>query len=154
MEKIKLDYVGKIAIKSVRDFILDNNLTERDAVLLNPRNYDDLVLEFRETYKDSLKAPYFIFDTLIAEDQSKEIPLDRIGLTTNVNNLRPENKKFDRLDMNEVVYRCGWCGNIVDQDGGELNQLTFKRKMKILEAYGVEAFVKKVTGYCCRNLQH
>jgi len=40
-----LHYIRQVTIKSLRDYILDNGLTENDTLLLNRENFDDIVLE-------------------------------------------------------------------------------------------------------------
>lgn len=75
-----LHHIQQISIKSLRDFILDNGLTENDTLLLNQVDFDDLAIEYRETYNDSIVIPYFLLGILIQDDSSRSIPLKRIGV--------------------------------------------------------------------------
>jgi hypothetical protein len=150
--KIELDYIGRITIKSIRDFTLDKKLTEKDKILLNPRNFDDLVLEYRELYKDSLKTPYLVHGVLIKEDTRHEVPHDRVGL------LRDDLGRLSELagadsptSTDEVICRCGFCGNIVAEDGSEVDLQTRNYHIKILQSGAGE--VHRVRGYCCINQQ-
>lgn len=74
--KIGPKYIGKITYKSLRDFILDEELTENDSIKLNSLNFDDLILEFREFYNESFKEPIAILGININEDS--QTPKDRV----------------------------------------------------------------------------
>jgi hypothetical protein len=50
----------------------------------------------------------------------------------------------------ETVFRCGWCGNIVDSKGKELNQQDRMYAIKVLEKYG-DSVAKAVHGKCCES---
>lgn len=51
--------------------------------------------------------------------------------------------------MNVNLYRCGWCGDITDEDG---NVLPFGKKrekvIKILEKYGDKRVIKTTCEWC------
>lgn len=74
---------GKLTIKSIRDFIIDNDLTEKDTIILNELNFDDLVLEHRETYQESMVVPFFLLSVLITTNPTNEISLDQIKIIKN-----------------------------------------------------------------------
>ncbi|TDX84478.1 hypothetical protein [Epilithonimonas xixisoli] len=78
--KIDISYIGKITIKSLRDYILDNELEDEKVIILNKYNFDDIILEHLSTYKESAKFPYYIIGTLIEEDPFSRISLNRIGV--------------------------------------------------------------------------
>lgn len=42
-------YISKITIKSLRDYILDANISDIDTILLNQVDFDNIVLEY-ETF--------------------------------------------------------------------------------------------------------
>jgi len=50
--------------------------------------------------------------------------------------------------MNSNIYRCGWCGNPTDKDGGPLDNESRERVCKIIEKYG-DHRTKMTNGYCC-----
>ena len=54
-----------------RDFILDNGLTESDTLLLNQVDFDDLAIEYRKTYNDSIFIPYFLLRILVQDDRGE-----------------------------------------------------------------------------------
>ena len=48
-------YLGTpVTINIIRTFILTQQLTESDTVLLHPANFDALALEYSETYRETL----------------------------------------------------------------------------------------------------
>ena len=57
-------------------------------------------------------------------------------------------KKNDILK--ETLYRCGWCGEIVDSLGNKLNPAAKAYRILILEKFG-DGVSKAVEGYCCKN---
>jgi len=152
-----LHYIRQVTIKSLRDYILDNGLTENDTLLLNRENFDDIVLEYRATYRESITIPYFLLRVLIQEDNLGMVPSNRVGVIKDDNN-RFENdyaskgisQSNDSLKY-ETIYRCGWCGNVVDYDGSELISSTRQFKIDILEKYKNSVTVKHVNGKCCPN---
>ena len=76
MMKIGPKYIGQINYKMIKNFILDEDLTADDLVKLNPQNFDDLILEYREFYKYSFLAPIQILGVDINEDPMT--PKDRV----------------------------------------------------------------------------
>ena len=53
---------GGITIKAIRDSILDFKLNENDSIILNSWNFDDIVIEYRETYQESISVPFFYYE--------------------------------------------------------------------------------------------
>ncbi len=157
MQRPTLHHIRQITTKSLRDFILDNGLTENDTLLLNKANFDDLKVEYRATYKESIFIPYFLLRVLIQDDSSGRVPLNRVGVIKDDNN-RFEND-YDPKVANqpnddfkyETIYRCGWCDNVVDFDGSEFDSSTRQFKIDILEKYKNTVTVKHVNGKCCPN---
>jgi serine/threonine-protein kinase len=48
----------------------------------------------------------------------------------------------------KTVYRCGWCGNVVDHDGRELEDDMTHYNFKVINKFG-QGVIKLVTGICC-----
>ena len=71
-------------------------------------------------------------------DQSKEIPAYIHQYNLNINT------------MNGEIYRCGWCGNLVDKSGMSLMDESFGKAKRIIEKYG-DYRTEKVNGECCRH---
>lgn len=50
----------------------------------------------------------------------------------------------------DIVYRCGWCGNIVDSEGEELDSQTRDYNIRILEKFG-RSVEEHIHGNCCKD---
>jgi hypothetical protein len=130
-----------ITIKYIRDYILDNNITEHDTLIMHPADFDTLVLEYRNTYGSSIELPYYLLGVLVKPD----------------NTTAPEQLKVVKNDPRSItyelesstVYRCGWCGNVVDADGSELPEER-NTGILIVMKYG-EGVCEKVKGECCKG---
>lgn len=150
--KPELKYIGKhITIKTLKDYIVDCKLEDK-VILLNSQNFDNIVLEYRDFYNESMEIPYSIIGILITEDNTKKVPLDRIGLI-NDDNFDHQNhiheESHDLYD-GEEAYRCGFCGNIVDKNGNELYDIERERIIRYIENFE-NPVVNKSHGECCRD---
>ncbi|WKL44887.1 hypothetical protein [Flavobacterium sp. ZE23DGlu08] len=150
--KPELKYIGKqITIKTLKDYIVDCKLEDK-VILLNSQNFDTIVLEYRDFYNESMEIPYSIIGILITEDNTKKVPLDRIGLI-NDDNFDPQNhiheETYDLYD-GEEAHRCGFCGNIVDENGNELYDEERARIIRSIENFE-NPIVSKSHGKCCRD---
>ncbi len=65
--------IGRVNYKSIRDFILDNEIEVEQTIILNYLDFDDLVLEFRQIYGEAFTVPFEIITVKIIEDRSKRI---------------------------------------------------------------------------------
>lgn len=152
-----LFYIGNITIKSLRDFILDNNLTDHDTLMLNQVDFDNIIIEFRAIYNEGIIIPYYLIGVLIEVDSLGRVPFNRIGIIKDDNNRFENDYTQDKLDQPnddfkyETIYRCGWCGNVVDFDGSEFDSSTRQFKIDIYEKYKDTLSVKRINGMCCAN---
>jgi hypothetical protein len=67
METYNYPFVGEIRIQSVRKFIVENQLSKDDKVILNRTNLDDVMLEYKETYADGIVLPFNIVGVKVVE---------------------------------------------------------------------------------------
>jgi hypothetical protein len=150
--------IGTITILSVRNFILDSGLSNSDAVLLNTVNFDDIVLEYRETYRQSIPIPFYLLEILVVEDESMKKSMNRIKASRNDRRrfdgdyllAKVKDIQFSHLTSNDMrIYRCGWCGNVVDYNGAELSSESKLRKFEVLKKFEKQIEVIKVNGRCC-----
>jgi len=130
-----------ITIKYIRDYILDNNVTEHHAVVMNPADFDDIAWEYRETYGSDIELPFYLITVLV--EARRQVPLGRLFVVKNDNSLD------DELES-DTVYRCGWCGNVVDADGAELSYDEKITDISIVQKFG-EGVCSLVYGYCCKD---
>lgn len=143
-------YIKSITIKSLRDYILDANLTDVDTILLNQIDFDNIVLEYRDFYKEGITLPYLLLGVLIKEDDTYSVVPNRIEVIQN-DIYSTREVEEDEPDLNEPIYRCGWCGNIVDYDGSQLSNEMGQYKVTLLNKYKDRVIVKHLDGYCCKH---
>jgi hypothetical protein len=58
----------------------------------------------------------------------------------------------ESLTDTPIVYRCGWCGNITDENGEALDKKKWEEAKEILDIYG-DKYTIRVNGECCRGEQ-
>jgi len=150
--KVEIKYIGqRITYSGLRDTILDEKLKENDTILLNSINFDDIVLEYLDIYKESMTFPHILLGVLIKESSNISVPINRIGIIRNDSeSIREVNtNEFEYYD-GEIVYRCGWCGNIVDEKGVVLDGYQRNRAINFIENHD-ESIVHHTNGLCCPN---
>jgi hypothetical protein len=147
----EIKYIGqRISYKTLRNSILDLKLSENDTIILNSKNFDNVVLEYRDEYSESMTFPHLLLGVLIRESKTESIPIDRIGiLKKDEESIRDVNNGFQYYD-GEVVHRCGWCGNIVDERGNDINGFERERAINYIENEE-SSIVKQIHGNCCPN---
>jgi hypothetical protein len=152
MKISELHYLKEISIKSIRNAILDYELTDCDTIVLNANDFDGIVIEYRNTFGVSIELPYFLIGVLIDEDKTGKVFEGRIGVIKNdlSNPAREIEQSHSNSTKMEIVYRCGWCGNIVDYDGIILYGEGRSYAISQIEKYGNQ-IVKVVTGDCCKD---
>ncbi|MDH2208566.1 hypothetical protein N5J53_16275 [Empedobacter sp. GD03644] len=151
--KLELKYIGKqITIKALKDFIIDNGDLDEKVILLNSQNFDDIVLEYLEFYKESMPIPYNLLGVLITEDETNKVPLNRIGIDISENHIIYEVSNDERYNLydGEFAYRCGFCGGIIDKNGNELYDEERQRIINYIENYE-KPIVNHAYGKCCQN---
>lgn len=153
MDEFNPVFIGTITIKALRDFILDNDITEADTLILTPADYGAIATEHYNTFKDRLPSPHFLTRVMIKENEGTPFPDGRVGII--VNDDRPSQSDYEdqlkeKFDKNEHIYRCGWCGNIVDQDGQQVTAAVRAHKIWLHSRVSNDN-VHRVDGYCCPN---
>ena len=158
METISFTSLGKITIKTVRNYILDEKLSPQDKIYLHPDNYDDLILEHRKTYSKTAQKPYYLISVLLDTSKNVLVAFNTIHVKKNKNKtprltqieLEEQEKESEYSSaLDEIFYRCGWCGNVVESDGSLLNDDIREYKISLLRKYENELSVYKVHGDCC-----
>ena len=136
----------------MRDAILDNGIRETDAVFIHPNDFDDIACEYRETYKESITYPFYILGVFIGTNEKMIVPPNEIKIERNI--VIPEVQKIQESEVYppfDTVYRCGWCGNVVDSDGSLLTRETRDENIRIIEKFKGEIKHVSVNGKCCPN---
>ena len=77
----ELKYIGRsISIKLLIDAIHEFELSQDDTIFLHPISFEGIILEYRDTYKESISFPFALLGVLIEEDRNNRVPRDRIGV--------------------------------------------------------------------------
>src|ERR1035437_2956942 len=148
MSEIK--FLKEVNLKSSRDAILDNGIRETDAILLHPSDFDDIACEYRETYKESITCPLFLLGDFVRTSERMIVPPTEIRIERNVQIPQVQkNEEVEDYPPFDSVYRCGWCGNVVDYDGKLLTKESREEHISILQKFNKEIKEVAVNGECC-----
>lgn len=150
--KPKIKYIGKrITYLGLKDTILDEKLTESGTIILNSKNFDDIFIEYLGIYKESMAFPHLLLGVLIKENREIPILKTRIGIIKNDSQSKRD-VNTDELEYNdgEIFYRCGWCGNVVNERGIELEGYQREQTINYIEN-NKESIVHQRNGSCCPN---
>jgi len=89
---------------------------------------------------------------LIKEDESYSVPINRIKVIQNdTESIRSYEESIP--DLSDPIYRCGWCGNVVDYNGKELSVEMRSYNIGLVEKYPYDVTVKSVHGNCCDDVR-
>lgn len=67
-----------ISYDSVQEFILENDLTENDNIILHPQDYDTLAAEFAAENNIMIYTSFKILDVPVLEDTADEVKKNHI----------------------------------------------------------------------------
>lgn len=67
-----------VSLGMLEEFILDNNLTENDTLILHPHDYDTVAAEYFSENNLMIFRPVEIFGVKIIEDTSREVKKNHI----------------------------------------------------------------------------
>lgn len=151
---------GTITLKAIKNLILDYSLGENDSIKLNTLNFDDIVLEYRNTYNEHLPVPFYFMKVLVCAIKGEKLGFNKVKMVKEdpqryFEDYIPVSKKeimFEDLSYNDkTIYRCGFCGNVVDSDGSLFDDKTRLYKINILQKFGTKVKEQQVYGKCCPN---
>jgi hypothetical protein len=155
MTKPQIYNIDSVTLKSIKDFILDNNLEETQSVLLNQVDYDNLALEHRQIYHEAMAIPFFLLRILIDEDDTRSVRRGMIGVISDGRITFDENELAKEYPYQshayDTLYRCARCGDMVDIDGKALDEKTRQFRIDLFEKYRRTVREIKVDGNCCRR---
>lgn len=135
-------------IKYLRDFILDKGVRDTDSIALEESMFDELALDFRAVYKEPIPVPFIFLGVWIKIADRGTIKYNHALITEDDLVPMPSGEKADDISY-ELVYRCGWCGKLLDEHGYELTGNAFEMAVKRHQKYGEGIWIK-TTGNCCR----
>jgi len=70
----------KITLDALRNFIIDNELTDSVAISLNPESFDSVVLDYIETNGLQIERPFEILGIEILQDTTGSVSLDQVNV--------------------------------------------------------------------------
>lgn len=145
----EVHYIRFIEIKSLASFIRNRKLNKDDTIRVSLKCFDDIALNYRETYEEGIELPFFLDGVLIEPDMGGYIKNGYLGIIKDdINNPSRLPIIQENILPIETVYRCGWCGKIVDNQGDEHDRDTVARLIKLIERYG-DDIVERVNGRNC-----
>lgn len=139
----------KTTIKYLKDFILDNRIPDTDSIALDEKIFDELALDFRQIYKEPIPIPFIFLGVWVKIADRGTIRYNQALIITDDPRPDPANEKPDAITFEEV-YRCGYCGKLLDEFGEELYGDEFELAVKRHKKYGEGIWIKSV-GRCCSH---
>ncbi|WP_330442015.1 hypothetical protein [Flavobacterium sp. C4GT6] len=73
----------KITFNAIREFIIENELTDSVSITLHPDNFDELVLDYLDFNDNQIERPFEILGIEILQDNSGDIPKSKIHIMEN-----------------------------------------------------------------------
>lgn len=98
-----------------------------------------------ETFRQYIGDVVHHIKTRDEENKIFENPLEDVKTRRDASKKREQ----DYIEE-ETVYRCGYCGSIVSEDGKELSTEDREYCIKVIEIYG-DGIVERTQGECCRK---
>lgn len=68
----------KITLDAMRNYIIENELTDSVAISLHPDSFDELVLEYLDTNGNQIERPFEILGIEVLQDESGNVPKSHI----------------------------------------------------------------------------
>ena len=70
----------KITYDGMRNYIIENELTDSVAITLHPDNFDDLVMDYLDINGNRLERPFEILGIEIMQDNTGNVAKSKINL--------------------------------------------------------------------------
>lgn len=74
----------KITLDEMKNFIIENELTDSVAITLHPDSFDDLVMDYLDTNGNQIERPFEILGIEILQDTSGTVEKNKVNLLTTV----------------------------------------------------------------------
>lgn len=77
-----LKYIGKnVSLQALRDVVTEKSLNTTHKLLLNPKDYNTVILEQANLFEEVQQIPLTVNGIVIEKDDDKEIPYGTVGIT-------------------------------------------------------------------------
>ncbi|QEE49581.1 hypothetical protein FUA48_08300 [Flavobacterium alkalisoli] len=70
----------KITYDAMREFIIENELTDSVSIVLHPDSFDELVLDYLDFNDNQIERPFEILGIEILQDNNGNIPKSKIHI--------------------------------------------------------------------------
>jgi hypothetical protein len=70
----------KITLDAMRNFILDNELTDTVAISLHPDSFDTVVMDYLDTNGNQIERPFEILGIEILQDETGDVPVNKYNV--------------------------------------------------------------------------
>lgn len=146
-EPILKSVKGILRYKDLRGIILEEELEENDTIILNSKNFDEVVLDFRDFYKVSMLFPHVLLGVFIEEASDIPVPAYKIIILKENSN---DSDKGDKAykSTQDIVFQCMWCGNIVSDNGKVLVGRKREKAINYISTTDKPNVLKR-NGSCC-----
>lgn len=76
--------MDKITYDGMRNFIIENELTDSVAISLHPDNFDDLVMDYLDINGNQIERPFEILGIEILQDSTGSVPKNDVNVLNTV----------------------------------------------------------------------
>jgi hypothetical protein len=70
----------KITLDAMRNFIIENELTDSVAISLHPDSFDAVVLDYLDTNGNQIERPFEILGIEILQDTTGTVPQNKVNV--------------------------------------------------------------------------
>lgn len=74
----------KITLDEMRNFIIENELTDSVAITLHPDSFDELVMDYLDTNGNQIERPFEILGIEILQDTTGAVQKNKVNLLSTV----------------------------------------------------------------------
>lgn len=74
---------GKITFQSLRDYIIEHRIDRGDSLVLNPINYEHILVEIKHAHTESVEIPVNVFGVLLIKDTTSTVDIGKIQIVKN-----------------------------------------------------------------------
>lgn len=149
--------IDSSTIQSLARIIYENQVTEQDTIVVDENVFDELALDYRRKYGEGIPIPFYYNGPLIEPAPRTILHSKQAGII--INDSRPSKIHLrERVQIKDMkpnvptlpVYRCGYCGAVVGENGNSLSASDYQDAITRWKTYG-DDIIKPTHGECCRN---
>jgi hypothetical protein len=143
---VKFDFPS---IDYLKKFILRLGISEQEIITLNDRAFDELALDFRATFQELIPMTFIFEGVWIKMAPYSAVAFNQAAITSDDPRPKPDADHSESIEFKKI-YRCGYCGVLLDEFGNGLTGNLYEMAMKRIKRHGETVFVPSV-GKCCER---